>query len=152
MSHRTIFFLSSLEFPIFWVRIFEAISLLGSSVCVQLHPFPSPTNWEKNPEYKSLSLNISLAFSSSLWPCVNPVLTLAHVGSWPIAGKHWPKSKMLVGLPLRGDLTALCGCGAALQRMLSAANHEIFCFIHIREFVPWSLRNKAHTAQKWGTV
>lgn len=40
-SHRTILFLSSVEFPILQVRISETIGLLGSSVCVQLH-FPPP--------------------------------------------------------------------------------------------------------------
>lgn len=128
----------------------QSASLDHLFVCSSTPSLP-PTNGGKNPEYKFLSLNISLTFSSSLWPCVNPVVTLAHVGSWPTAGKHWPKSKMLVGLPLRGDLTAFCGCGAASERMLWAANHQMLCFIHIREFVPWSLRrNKAHTAQKWG--
>lgn len=127
----------------------QSASLDHLFVCSSTLSLP-PTNWEKNPEYKSLSLNISLAFSNSLWPRVNPVLTLAHVGSWPTAGKPWPKYEMLVGLPLRGDLTAFCGCGAALERMLWPANHEMLCFIHIREFVPGSLRNKAHTAQKWG--
>lgn len=112
-----------------------------------------PPATERKTKQKSLSLNISLAFSNTLWPHVNPVMTSAYVGSWPTVGKHWPRSKMLVRLLLRDDLTAVhfCGCGELLARMLWPVNHKMLCFVHIREFIPWSLRrNKDHTAQKWG--
>lgn len=51
---------------------------------------------------------------------MNSVLTPAHVGSRPAVGKHWPKSKKLVELLLRAELTAVrfCGCAVLAERML----------------------------------